>query len=76
MSREFLLIKPVCAACGANLTMTYDLPKGSDDYSEGEPTGGIMVKHIVAVEPCSRCMEPLNKIRRALQMITKEGGAV
>lgn len=68
MSREFLITKMVCAKCGSNLSLTYDVPKGAGKYAQGEPTGADMVQQVVAVEPCAMCLEPLHRMRRALKI--------
>lgn len=67
--REFLVTKLVCSACGNNLQLTYDKPKGPSKWAEGEPTGAAMVEVRVAVEPCRTCLAPLDDVRRALKAI-------
>lgn len=69
--REFLVTKLVCAKCGSNLQLTYDAPKGAGDYSEGEPTGAVMVEQLVAVEPCRRCLKPLEDLRAAARVLAE-----
>lgn len=67
--RQFLITKMVCAKCGSNLQLTYDTTKGAGRYADGEPTGADMVQQIVAVEPCHKCMAPLNEMRAAVQTL-------
>jgi hypothetical protein len=71
MSREFLVTKFVCAVCGTNLSITH---AKSSNYAHGEPTGANMVEHIAAIEPCKPCAAPLQQIRSALEVLTKQGG--
>lgn len=66
MTRQYLVLKPVCAKCGSNLNLTYDVPKGAGQHAQGEPTGASMVEQLVAIEPCERCMEPLHRARKAM----------
>jgi hypothetical protein len=66
MSRQFLVTKLVCARCGTNLNLTYDVPKGAGQHAIGEPTGAYMVHQLVAVEPCQSCEKPLRDLQRAL----------
>lgn len=73
MSREFLVTKFACAACGSLLTIEYAKPSCS--YAEGEPTGAAMVEQTVLVKPCKECMRPVEEVKRALQTLglyTKE----
>ena len=63
--REFLVTKFVCAKCGHNLHLSYNYPKGNEQYSQGEPTGADMVRQTVAIEPCECCMRPLTEILKA-----------
>jgi hypothetical protein len=74
MSREFLVTKFVCAVCGTNLNITYDMPTRASNYAHGEPTGANMVEQRVAVEPCKHCEAPLQQIRSALGVLAKQGG--
>lgn len=74
MNREFLVTKMVCAKCGSNLGLSYDIPRGAGQCSSGEPTGAAMVQQLVAVEPCGPCMAPLKKLQEAL-VILKDGAA-
>ena len=67
--RQFLVTKFACAKCGGNLSITYDKPKTSGGYEEGQPTGADMVEQIVVVEPCQPCMTPLHEIKRALAVL-------
>ena len=67
--REFLITKFVCAKCGSNLHLTYDVPKVVGQYADGEPTGADMVLHIVAIEPCEKCMKPLEELRAAAMVL-------
>jgi hypothetical protein len=67
MSREFLVTKFVCAKCGTNLNLSYDVPRGAGGYSEGEPTGALMVCTVVPVEPCKKCAEPMEDLKRAFK---------
>jgi hypothetical protein len=74
MNREFLITKFVCAACGNNLSLTYDMPTKSSSHSHGEPTGAAMVEQRIAVKPCESCAAPLQQIRSALATLAKQGG--
>lgn len=67
--RQFLITKMVCAKCGNNLQLTYDVPKGDGRYADGEPTGAHMVEQKVAVEPCQKCMAPLEELRAAARVL-------
>ena len=69
MSRQFLVTKMVCANCGSNLNLTYDVPKQAGRYAQAQPTGSDMVEQLVAVEPCMTCMEPLDRIRKAMAVL-------
>jgi len=71
MFRKFLITKFVCAKCGSNLCITYNTPKTSPGYEEGQPTGAEMVENIVAVEPCETCARPLEKVRDALKTLNE-----
>lgn len=70
MEREFLVTKFVCAACGSNLRLSYDMPRSAGNHSSGEPTGASMVRQLVAVEPCDTCMAPLQKLKNALATLS------
>lgn len=67
--REFLVTKFVCARCGSKLAITYNVPKGSGQYLENEPTGAHMVEQLVAVEPCESCAKPMEELRKAVQTL-------
>lgn len=69
--RQFLITKMVCAKCGSNLQLTYDVPKGAGRYADGEPTGADMVQQVVAVEPCQTCMAPLEELRAAARVLVR-----
>jgi hypothetical protein len=69
MMREFLITKFVCVNCGKNLQLTYDVPKFSNNYADGEPTGAAMVQQIVAIEPCKCTTRPLEEMRNALGIL-------
>lgn len=69
MSREFLVTKFKCAACGGLLKLSYEAPKNGIDYAEGEPTGAAMVQQIVAIEPCFQCMKPVREVKQALKTL-------
>ena len=73
MNRQFLVTKMVCAKCGSNLNLTYDVPKQAGRYVQGEPTGAAMVEQLVAVEPCMTCMEPVVAVQTALALLAKHG---
>lgn len=73
MSREFLVMKMVCAQCGSNLSLSYDTPKTGSNYAQGEPSGAFMVEKLVAVEPCRPCMEPLRRLQEALETLKVSG---
>lgn len=75
MSREFLVTKFKCAACGGLLKLSYEAPKTGIAYAEGEPTGAAMVQQIVAIEPCFQCAKPVNDVRQALKTLLMHGGA-
>ena len=75
MSREFLVTKFKCAACGGLLTLSYEAPKTGVDYAEGEPTGAAMVQQVVAIEPCFQCIKPVNEVKQALKILLTHGGA-
>jgi hypothetical protein len=75
MSREFLITKFVCAVCGANLNITYDMPTKASNHAAGEPTGASVVNQRIAIEPCKPCAAPLQQIRSALEVLIKQGGA-
>lgn len=66
--REFLVTKLVCAKCGNKLSLSTDRPK-TTRHAEGEPTGADMLELAVAVEPCEVCMEPLERMRRAVDVL-------
>lgn len=65
--REFLLTKFVCARCGNNLKLTYDIPKNAGTYSPGEPTGADMVASLIAIIPCHCEIKPLEQMRAAIK---------
>ena len=67
--REFLVTKFVCATCGSNLQLTYDAPKCAGQHANGEPSGAYMVQQLVAVEPCCKCMAPLEQMRTAAKTL-------
>lgn len=69
MSRQFLVTKMVCARCGTNLHVTYNIPQHAGGYAAGEPTGADMVEQLVSVEPCSECERPLREVKRALSVL-------
>ena len=75
--RKFLITKFVCAKCGSNLSLTYDIPKsvgGLSSYERGEPTGAHMVNNFIAIEPCATCAKPLEKIVDALKALNEIAG--
>jgi len=67
--REFLITKFVCSKCGSNLKLTYELPKGSSQHTDGEPTGAAMVEQRIAIEPCQCVQRPLNDVRHAVKAL-------
>lgn len=67
--RQMLVTKFSCAACGSNLNLTYDKPKNSGGYVVGEPTGADMVQQVIAIEPCRKCIKPLEDIKNALAVL-------
>ena len=69
MTRQFLVTKMVCARCGTNLNLTYDVPVRAGEHASGEPTGADMVQQIVAVEPCFECERPMRNVRSALAVL-------
>ena len=69
--REFLVTKFVCAKCGTNLQLTYDMPKVGSFHSDGEPTGAFMVENRIALEPCENCMKPLEDIKAAARVLMR-----
>lgn len=73
MSREFLVMKMVCAQCGSTLSLSYDTPKSGSNYAEGQPSGAFMVEKLVAIEPCRPCMEPLRRLQEALETLKVSG---
>lgn len=73
MSREFLVTKLTCTACLSNLNVSYKTPKIST-HAQGQPTGAAMVEVAVGVDPCAKCFEPLNQMRRAFSDISKLAG--
>ena len=77
-TRKFLVTKFVCAKCGSNLSLTYDMPKtvgGLSSYERGEPTGADMVNNFIAIEPCSACAKPLEKMVDALKTLNEMIGS-
>lgn len=68
--REFLVTKFVCAKCGGNLSLSYDVPKNAGQCAKGEPTGADMVEKLVAVEPCKCLTRQLDDVRRAIGILT------
>lgn len=72
--REFLITKLVCSKCGNNLTMTNERPQ-TTRCATGEPTGADMVELAVMVEPCSVCMEPLTRMKRAVAVLLESNTA-
>jgi hypothetical protein len=75
MTRQFLITKFKCAACGGLLSLSYDAPKNGIDYANGEPTGAAMVQQFIAIEPCYQCTRPANDVREALKTLLTIGGA-
>ena len=67
--REFLITKIVCSKCGSNLELNYNVPQGSGQYAEGEPTGAYTLQQLVAVDPCKKCMAPLEELRKAARVL-------
>ena len=67
--RTFLITKMVCAKCGSNLQLTYDMPKGAAEYADGEPAGAAMVEQFVVVEPCKKCLAPMEEMRKAARAL-------
>jgi hypothetical protein len=67
--REYLVTKFVCSKCGNNLNITYDAPKISGKYAEGEPTGGIVVQQVIVIEPCECLVRPLEDMRKAVRTL-------
>ena len=72
MSRQFLITKFVCHACGANLNLSYDKKRGQ--YAEGEPTGADMVESVISIEPCATCLRPLRELSLAIKALHKREG--
>lgn len=76
MTRQFLVTKFKCAACGGLLNLSYEAPNKGIDHAEGQPTGAEMVEQFIAIEPCFQCMKPVNEVRQALKtLLTQEGSA-
>lgn len=71
--REFLITKFICATCGSNLELTYDLPRKDADHAEGEPTGAAKVEQLVGVLPCKTCFQPLLDVKKALETLIVVG---
>ncbi len=67
--REFLITKFVCAECGKNLKITYEVPKSAGQYADGQPTGADMVEQVVAIEPCDCVTLKLEKYRGAVKTL-------
>lgn len=72
--RKFLITKFVCAKCGTNLSLTYGVPKKGSNYADGEPTGADMVESIIAIEPCTTCARPTEKLIDALKTLNEAIG--
>lgn len=68
MSREFLVMKVCCAVCGSALCVEYAKP-GSAPHSNGQPTGSEMVELAALVEPCGKCLQPLEDVRKAVSVL-------
>ena len=67
--RTHLVAKLQCIECGELLKMSYEKPKKHvSDYSQGEPTGYIMLENIITVYPC-KCTLVANERLKELQRI-------
>lgn len=65
MKREFLITKFVCAKCGDVLEIERAPTTERARHCDGEPTGAAMVASTIVIEPCKRCAEPFEAMRRA-----------
>ncbi len=72
MMRPYLVTKFYCSKCGGGLDLTYDAPKTLDHVSDGI-TGGDKVELKVFVEPCRKCMKPVDDVHAALKTLLSIG---
>lgn len=61
-----------CAECGAELNLTYE-ESGVEMPSKEQPTGACMVKNIIYIYPCKKCIEPAKKIMQAVKTLMEQG---
>ena len=72
--RKFLVTKFACAKCNTVLEIADSpMPKWTP-HDEGQPSGVDMHENPILLEPCPKCMRPLDGMRQAMKTLM-EGGA-
>lgn len=71
MMRPYLVTTFYCAKCGAAINLTYDKPEKSLECVSDGITGGSKVELRVFVEPCKKCLQPVEDIRHALKALVR-----
>jgi len=67
--RNSLVTAFVCVECGSNLSLSYKSKKGSGRMVDDEPTGAAMVKNVIYIYPCEKCLEPAIKAKQAVMAL-------
>lgn len=63
-SRKNLVTNFQCSVCGSDLCLSYE-GKKIDFAGDHSITGAFKVDVFVYVEPCAKCLEPLERMRSA-----------
>lgn len=72
--RKFLVTKFACAKCNSNLHIADGpMPKWAP-HESGEPTGCETHENVILLEPCQKCMQPLEDMRQAARTLMAGGG--
>lgn len=67
--RHFLVTQMHCAKCGGVLELSYDKPTNPLEYESDGITGGNKVEMKVFIEPCKKCMRPVEDLKSAMKTL-------
>ena len=67
--RNSLVTAFVCTDCGSNLNLSYKSDNGKGGMVSDEPTGAAMVKNVIYIHPCKKCLEPAEKAKQAIKSL-------
>ncbi len=66
-TRNSLVTAFVCTDCGSNLSLSYRSENGKGSSVDNEPTGADMVKSVIYIHPCKKCLEPVAKVKQSIK---------